>query len=304
MSFNGVKLKIINSYKDAIYFVAKRFEIIAYLLYQKALRVRNSNSNTIRIISADLAQSGDKAKEAILNRAQVYSSSVSLEYSHFKKIVELYFVVKQLIIFYETKVNSLPTQVFNELRNALDHFVRSLILLDDLGHASMDESKRAAYMKSQLSKMEGHLQRALFDIAKLGCGKIDEKISSDHKKFGTLAIARANNGEYAIDVFSLLDNAEKSLVDARNEEAKVGGENDLSVRNKFIEAFSAYVMVYDYHKRNLSALYWSRSSLYIYTVYALILSILIKVTYDVFSHTPYFKIFVTYLAEKLISLAH
>ncbi|MFZ3047978.1 MAG: hypothetical protein WA151_18850 [Desulfatirhabdiaceae bacterium] len=304
MIFSDKKTKIINSYKDTINFVAKKFEIIAYILYQKAQRIRNSNSNTIRTISADLAQSGDKAQKAILNRAQTYSSSVSIDYSNFKQIVELYFVVKQLIIFYETKVNSLPTQVFNELRNSLDHFVRSLILLDDLGHPSQDESRRTAYMKSQLSKMEGHLQRALFDIAKLGCGKIDEKITEDHKKLGTLAIARANNGEYAIDIFSLLDNAERSLIDARNEESKVGGENDLLVRNKFIEAFSAYVVAYDYHKKNLAKLYWSRSTLYVYTVYGLILSILIKITYDAFSYTPYFRVLVTYLARKLMALSN
>lgn len=304
MFFEKAKIKTINAYKNILYSLARKLEQISFFLYQKATRVRNVNSNSIRKISAELAQSGKKAREAILNRARTYSSSVPKEFSNLKEIVELYFIVKQSVIFYDAKVNSLPTQVFNELRNALDHFIRSLILLDENGNVSEDESRRAPYIESQLLKMQGHLQRALLDITKLGCGKIDEKITKDHQRFGNRAVARANNGEYAIDIFSLLDNAEKLLIDARNEEANLGGNNDLSVRNKFIDAFSAYVAAYDYHASNIPKLWWSRSTLYIYATYALSLSILIKLTYDVFSYTPYFKRFVMFLVEKLLNIAN
>ena len=92
-----------------------------------------------------------KDSEAFFHEPQELANRVTTE--KYKKIAETYFLLKHATSLYEAHSKVLPIQVFNEMRNALDHFVRSLI---------QDGDEEGAH----INKMEGHLQRALFDISK------------------------------------------------------------------------------------------------------------------------------------------
>jgi hypothetical protein len=79
------------------------------------------------------------------------ASLVSEQDQELKDAVYLYFLTKQAASIYEAKIQYLPLQVYNEMRNALDHYFRAVI--------SKDKSRL-----SHIGKMEGHLQRAFVII--------------------------------------------------------------------------------------------------------------------------------------------
>ncbi|MBK6639240.1 MAG: hypothetical protein IPG34_17235 [Rhodocyclaceae bacterium] len=81
--------------------------------------------------------------------------------------VNVYFLTKQVIALYEAQINYLPLQVYNEMRNALDHYMRAITFS---GLTQPNERRR-----HHINKMTGHLQRALLDVIKLTCAAMVEK---------------------------------------------------------------------------------------------------------------------------------
>lgn len=270
-----------------------RLERVIKSLNAYVYRVHNNNSDSTRQIADDLLAQNGSSVDLLYGRANGYAETLESCDGALKEAVRLYFLAKQAVIYYDARVSSIPVQVFNELRNALDHFFRSVIYIDG------NPAARDFYRKSHIKKMEGHLQRAFLDVAKLGCGKISEQIDNIHSRFGSKAIARAADGIYARDISALCSHAEALLISAKQSEAQLGGNNDDDVRQKFILAFAAYVAAADYQKKKIPSLYWAKSWIYGGILKALLIAAIGKFGYDVFVKTPYAKALIDATAHYL-----
>ncbi|WP_208108612.1 hypothetical protein [Candidatus Thiosymbion oneisti] len=70
---------------------------------------------------------------------------------------------RYLVAMFESLAFRLPIQVWNEYRNALDHFMR---------YISYPNSET----KLNLRRMEGHIQRAVLDMCKIICFRMNDKL--------------------------------------------------------------------------------------------------------------------------------
>ena len=79
-------------------------------------------------------------------------TDVNLQHS-----TRLYLYTRYFVVVFESRYGAIPIQVWNEYRNALDHFFRFQL---DGG---------ASEAQDHMQKMDGHLQRAALDILKIFC---------------------------------------------------------------------------------------------------------------------------------------
>ena len=94
-----------------------------------------------------------RTKEQLEQAAQHAADKASEPY---KRSTYLYFMARYFVAYYEAQFSSLPIQVWNEYRNALDHFFR---------HQTSSDMAASTH----INKMEGHIQRAILDICKIFC---------------------------------------------------------------------------------------------------------------------------------------
>jgi hypothetical protein len=140
----------------------------------------------------------------------------------------LYFLARYLVIFYEANFAEVPVQVWNEYRNALDHYFRSIT-------GENEASKH-------LTKMEGHLQRAVLDICKLSChkteGRFAQALASENKD----ALRLVDNGEFYSHLIEMFNEAKETFVSAKACDLRLGdGANmDREIVGKYLQALYSY----------------------------------------------------------------
>lgn len=142
----------------------------------------------------------------------------------------LYFLARFLVIFYEVNFAELPVQVWNEYRNALDHYFRSLT-----GKDKEEASKH-------LAKMEGHLQRAVLDICKLSCHRTEGRFADALLSENQQALRLVDNGEFYLQVNELFKKAKNAFVSAKAWDLQLGdgASLDRTIVGKYLEAFYSY----------------------------------------------------------------
>ena len=287
-----------NVITSTLAYLSRIFEQISRYLAISAFRLRIPHSKSTIEIGGDLVGilESDVTNKLQL-RAEGYAKTLSTEDAHLKNAVELYFLTKQAIIFYDAKVSAIPTQIFNELRSALDHYMRSLILLNENGTVPADEQQRYKNKLKHIDKMEGHLQRALLDVVKLGCARINEEVDKTHSRFGEKAVSAAKEGQYAIQIFGALNRAEDLLIEAKSTEAALGGKNDKNIRHAFIKAFAAYVSVSDFQKKSLPSLWYASFTVLRFGLWIIVLTIMGKLAYDLFARTSLRTELITFFAS-------
>lgn len=186
--------------------------------------------------------------ESFLSAPKGLADSLLPENGKYKEIVFIYFVMKQTSAIYEAESKQLPIQVFNEMRNALDHFVRSLIYPNEEDR----ESKN-------IEQMNRHIQRAFLDTSKLLCAFYDEKAKYRHSKFSDEAVGVLNQGDYQKEFTSLQNKAHETFTNAKLLDYKLGTENSLDVREEYISAVIAHKKLLDYQTVNYPKLKWMQT---------------------------------------------
>jgi hypothetical protein len=226
-------------------------------LVNKAKKLQSSHTTNNLTVKAleDLGNDAEKFKQIALETAG------SVSEIELREAVYLYFLTKQAASIYEAKIKYLPLQVYNEMRNALDHYFRALI-------------SEGGSRSSHIGKMEGHLQRAFLDITKLTCAASMEIIDRTHKRIGETSISLVNNGDYIKTITNLKVNAEETLIKAKLGEYSLGNGGESSVRDNYIEALAAHNLAYSFHKKNLGNLRWGRAKWLFHRPVGLIITIL------------------------------
>lgn len=202
----------------------------------------SSNRNTTLQALEDIGNDANKFKRI----AKEKSLKISSNDSELENAVYLYFLTKQAASIYEAKIQYLPLQVYNEMRNALDHYFRAIV------------SDNSSARTSHIGKMEGHLQRAFLDVIKLTCAASMELVDKTHNRIGEKPLGLVDSGEYIKKFTELKVNAEDALIKAKLSEYTLGDGGESSVLNNYIEAFEIHNLTYSFHKQNLWKIKWGR----------------------------------------------
>lgn len=125
----------------------------------------------------------------------------------FNQSVQLYFIARYFVSLYEARYGSIPIQVWNEYRSALDHFLRSQI-------GNLD--------KAHLKKMEGHLQRAALDILKILVHSTLDSVKEWKNTFSVEIYELVDNGSFRPMLIYQESEARTSFEIAKISDAKLG----------------------------------------------------------------------------------
>ncbi len=187
-----------------------------------------------------------KGVNEFLEHPSELSETISEHNNKYKEIVRSYFILKQISAMYEAESKILPIQVFNEMRNALDHFIRSLIHPEDV--------EREA---ENIEQMRRHIQRAFLDISKLLCAFYDSSTKDRHLKFSDEAIGIVQEGEYQKEYTRLQVIAHEKFTEAKIQDYKLGTDGTQLVRNAYIDAVIAHKKILQYQADNYHFLKWA-----------------------------------------------
>jgi hypothetical protein len=129
----------------------------------------------------------------------------------FKRSVKLYFIARYFVALFESRNGKIPIQVWNEYRNALDHFFRSQTGGGAHGHEA-----------DHLQKMEGHLQRAALDILKLLVhGSLDE-VQGLLEAATPGALRLVDNGGFIVEIRARQESVKTMFSRAKISDSRLG----------------------------------------------------------------------------------
>jgi len=175
------------------------------------------------------------------------AETVLAEDQEYKSIARMYLLLKQVSSVYEAESQVLPIQVFNEMRSALDHFVRSIIKIEGADNRGQ-----------QLSRMKGHVFRATLDSIKLACEFYNKTIKVRHQRFKPKVLGMVDSGEYIKKVTHLQTLSHASYREARIKDLHIDGDtSDVAVLNQYLEALLLHKKAYDYQAENYHKIVWA-----------------------------------------------
>ena len=170
-------------------------------------------------------------KEELIAAAKHQSEKVDENYSN---STYLYFIARYFVSVYESRYGEIPISVWNEYRNAIDHFFRYL--------TSKNGKQKAHGMPRQLEKMEGHLQRAALDILKILCHRTQEDIKKIKGSYPADVLQMVDNGIFYTNLLTDTRNAERKFEEAKIYDSNLGNtaSQDIDVLNKYLDATFAF----------------------------------------------------------------
>ncbi len=170
----------------------------------------------------------------LLKSAQSFSDACSR--SDLKQLVYYYSITRYLVSVFEARNNKLPIQVWNEYRNCLDHYIRSLTQQDNV-----NEDKQ---VKSSIS----HMQRATLDIVKLLCVFEDDWFLSLEKSKAYTLLCFVDNGNFLYQLNEKRSIAQDFICEAKTLDFELGNNKDKEIITKYLDAFFAYEDVRTFYR--------------------------------------------------------
>ena len=172
------------------------------------------------------------SSEALLDDCDEQSSSIVAE---LREPARLYFITRYFVAVFESRHGELPIQVWNEYRNALDHFFRYLKTADSNIGESDDESKN-------IHKMKGHLQRACLDVLKLFCHRTDEQLDALLNRYKPEVLALVDNNSFYPRVITSRIEAHKNFEKSKVFDLQLGenARHNADVLTSYLNAAFSY----------------------------------------------------------------
>jgi hypothetical protein len=166
-------------------------------------------------------------KEDLLNRAKEQSKKAPINY---KTTVELYYITRYFVAVFEARNHTIPIQIWNEYRNALDHFFRHIT---NDGHPEVSDN---------LSLMEGHMKRAALDIMKLTCHESDKWLNAELSKYHNDAMLLIDNGVFLHSFQKRKTDVSCMFQKAKTEDYKFGTDSkkNKQILSLYIDSAIAY----------------------------------------------------------------
>lgn len=173
-----------------------------------------------------------KSKEVLLTDIE---SNISLVPEALKNAIKYYCVSRYFVAVYESRHQEVPIQVWNEYRNALDHFSRHLIAGGNL------ESLTGA--TNHLPKMEGHLLRATLDILKMFSHKTHDYVLTLKKEHDHKILELVDNGMFIKNINNKLRQANRTFEFAKISDSQLG--SDIAKNDEVLEMYLDAAFAYD-----------------------------------------------------------
>jgi len=152
-------------------------------------------------------------KNELLTKAQEEADKAD---EIFKESTKLYFIARYFVSVYESRNYEIPIQVWNEYRNALDHYFRWQTAKNN---ASVEENPN-----SHIKKLERHLLRACLDVLKIF---IHETLQTSHDwrdQYPKRVYHLVDNGQFYTDLVKSENNIGRAFEKGKMLDAGLGDD--------------------------------------------------------------------------------
>lgn len=151
-----------------------------------------------------------------------------------KPCAYMYYLARYLVSVFEARHHDLPIQVWNEYRNALDHFMRHVSLVEP-DHIYDDKHQH-------ISKMETHLQRAVLDVSKLLCVRSGAMIDKELESWGKDALDLVDGGRLLTEINTVHEEAIALFEKAKINDGQLGDNIDANkcVLYNYLDSYFKY----------------------------------------------------------------
>jgi len=143
--------------------------------------------------------------------------------------------ISRYIVRYEVLANKFPLEILNEIRAVLTHLSKYYL--------SDDPEIKA----KNVSKTEGHIQRAILDCYKYLCMVYEDKLNEFKKDYENVDLSLVADGKFLPELLEMHDAATTLIVDARESDLVINSDDETSVTEayeKYEKAFVKYSDIY------------------------------------------------------------
>lgn len=173
-----------------------------------------------------------QSKEELFKEAE---NNISLAPEGLKNAIKFYYVSRYFVAIYESRYQEVPIQVWNEYRNALDHFFRHLTAGGNL--ESLED------VTTHPKKMEGHLQRAALDVLKIFSHKSHDSVLTLKKEHNPKILKLVDNGLFIKNLNDEIHRATSLFELAKVSDSCLG--NDSVKNNQVLEMYLDAAFAFD-----------------------------------------------------------
>jgi hypothetical protein len=216
-------------------------------IFLEKIALKKQKTEALRNLCNEINHYTKDTREFLRKPQELSKSIKNTEYQH---SVLLYVCLKQVVALFEAETEALPIQIYNEFRNAYDHFSRGLI--------------NKEHFKSHIKKMEGHIQRAFLDTCKLTCYFYQDRVAAVHKRYPRKSLSLVSNGEYLKDFSAMEANSRYLLVCAREIDFNLTEDNNqnIDILKFYIEALISYKNLAKFQSDNTKYLQYNKYKFY------------------------------------------
>lgn len=152
--------------------------------------------------------------------------------SGFTQTTYLYFIARYLVVVYEVSFGQIPIQVWNEYRNAFDHYIRHI-------------TKCSSDTTDHVKKIEGHIQRAVLDISKVFCHDTADMLNSAVALLHKPSLILIDNGTFLSNLETRFDNAKDSFTKAKVLDLTLGDDakHNSNIISMYLDAVYCYIEI-------------------------------------------------------------
>jgi hypothetical protein len=196
----------------------------------------------------------------IIEKANEYRERSSFKDSE-REIPYYYFMLKHFVAIHESCFETIPIQIHNEHRMALDHFIRA----------------RTNHHEEHTKSVIGHLRRAVLDIVKLNCAGLREEMDKRQNAIPKKALGLVSNGDYIKNYIKKQNEAESLLNEARCEDHKIGNNIELNeeIVNLYVKAYVAHYEWYKFQCENMGNALFIKTRYYVLIGLPVLISFLV-----------------------------
>lgn len=258
-------------------------------------------SNTSSFLKNSLGDPSDNISERVKkfkSRPEAISKSILPNDEELSKVIYLYSIARAVIAILEARIHRLPLQVYNEMRNAFDHYLQAIIVTKD------SKNEQLEYRKEQILYMEKHIQRALLDVIKVLCAEIYLNIKNRRKELHTKSLALVNDGKFIGELENKILAAEEAMIHAKTTEylgrfkAKESGESPSNdVCDSFLRVMILHLDLDDFFREKTQDIYWGVAKFIALNTKTIAVSLIIvvvggvsgKIIWDAIYDLPFIK---------------
>lgn len=285
-----IALRFLLKFENKIDLFRKKILILITFLKNK-----NAIQNDIEVYLKEISGQDISIKnrvEKFKRKPIELSNSILPNDEELQEVIYLYSLAKRAIAIYESRAHHLPIQVYNEMRNALDHYLQALYVTSDFKRDQLE------YRAQQIKYMQKHMHRALIDVIKLVCAEIAEEIQNRRRELHDKSLTLVHDGKFLGELELKKQIAETTMVHAKTVEYTIKCVEDddpykniTSVTDSFLATLIAHLDYHDFFRQNLIPAYhglalWLRLNVRNTLVVTVVGGLLVKIIWDAVDTTP------------------